>query len=136
MQVVLAVVLRQRIGLAIELELAPRDPVTVASHQAAEVRALGEVSGQVVVTEHDVAQPALAIRDEQRHHDTAVVGDGRAKAVAIGQAVEVHGSAIRCLAEGHAFDPRLGARTCRISGFHACLFLGRARTLAVGFDPY
>ena len=120
MQVVLAIVLGQRIGLAVELELAPGDPVAVASHQAAEVRTLGKVSGQVVVAEHDVAQLALTIRNQQRPHDPAVGGDGRAETVAIGQAVEVHRGSVWCPAKGHALDAGLGSSVRWIWDFHAC----------------
>ena len=72
-QMVRAVVGRERVRLAVERELALRDPVAVAADDRAEVRAsVVDVVVERVEAEDDVVELAAAVRHAQRDDDRAV----------------------------------------------------------------
>src|SRR6266480_4337544 len=75
MQCILAVVLGQRIFFSVQDKLAIRDAISVSSHDGAEIRALVEISIELVETKNDIIQLAVLIGHPQRHDDSAV-GDG------------------------------------------------------------
>ena len=100
MQGVGAVVDRQRVFLAVERELALGDAVAVAADQRAEVRAVLDVIGQVVVAEHHVAEVAVAVGHLQEDDEAAVIADAGLGALVVAQRVEVHRGAVLRLAEG------------------------------------
>ena len=93
MQRVVAVVLCQLPGFAVEFEAPAGDAVGIATGDRAEERVVGYVVLQAVVAESDVAQPSVAIRNADRHDDAAVLGDAHFGAGRVGQREELHRSA-------------------------------------------
>jgi hypothetical protein len=85
------VVDRQLVGDAVERELALRDAVRVAARDAAEVRALGDVVGEVVEPERDVLEVVAPVGDADRLDDPAVGHDLDLHPVRVRQGVEVDG---------------------------------------------
>ena len=94
MQGVGAVIDRQGVFLAVERELALGNPVAVAPDHGAEVRAVLDVIGQIVVAEHDIPELAVAVRHFQEDDQAAVIADASLGAVAIAQRVKVHRGAV------------------------------------------
>ncbi len=93
-QVVLAVVLRQRVGRAVDGERPLADAVAVAADDGAEEWRLVEVTLEVVVAEHDVTELPCLVGHLQRRDDAAV-GDGfHFHPVGVGQREGLDGLAV------------------------------------------
>src|SRR6266545_1378203 len=110
------VVDRQLVGGAVEAELAERDAVGIAAGDAAEVRALGDVVGEVVEAERDVGEAVVTVGDPDRLEDPAVGEDLHLHAVRVGQGVHVNLGAVGQRAEGRLGDAR--PRSVRFRGAH------------------
>ncbi len=98
------VVLGQRVRDAVERERAIRDAVGIAPRDRPEVRALGHVVGQVVETERDVRDSALAIRRVDLGDDAAVGDDLHRRAALVRKRELLDGSAIGQGAVGRLAD--------------------------------
>ena len=109
MQRVVAVVLRQLPGFAVEFETTAGDAVGIATGDRAEERIVGHVVLQAVVAESDVAESAVAIRDADRDNDAAVLGDADFGAICVGQREELDRSAFEH-AELRHLERSLGRR--------------------------
>ena len=104
MQGVGAVIDRQGVFLAVERKLAFGNPVPVTPDHRAEVRAVLDVIGQVVVAEHHVPELAVAVGHLQEDDQTAVIADAGLGALVVAQREEVHRRAVLRLAEGLPAD--------------------------------
>ena len=98
------VVRRQLVGLAVELELGPADPIPVPADDGAEVRVglavgVGGVARDRVEAEDDVVEVAVGIGDEERGEDAAVVRRLHHEAVRVRDGVELDGGAVGGYAE-------------------------------------
>src|SRR5581483_6572246 len=62
MQVVLAVVLGEGVGGAVEREFSVGDPVCIAADGAAEISFVGDIAVQGVIAQQNVGKPAVAVR--------------------------------------------------------------------------
>ncbi len=89
MQVIVAVILWQRVGRAVECELSMRDSVGVTSDDGTEVGFAGLVVFQFVVAEYYVFELAIAVRNLQRDDRASVVGDRGFHAVLISQSKKI-----------------------------------------------
>ncbi len=63
METVFTVVLGERVGFAVEHKLRMRDTVSVAAHERAEVSLVVHVAVDGVVTEDDIGELAVAVRN-------------------------------------------------------------------------
>ena len=107
MQSVRFVVNGEGVCFPIEVKLAVRDTVAVASDQRAEVWRVGDVVIHVVVAQNDIGQLPFPIGHLKPDNNAAVVGNGDARAGRVGECVErdvLAGNA----AEGAGFYGRLG----------------------------
>ena len=98
-QTVFTVVLRERVGFAVERELGVPDAVSVAAHERAEKTLVIHVAVGVVVTENHVRQLAVAIRHLEGDDRSAIVGDGGFRAAFSGQHIKIEGLAVRSFPE-------------------------------------
>ncbi|MPN01788.1 hypothetical protein SDC9_149000 [bioreactor metagenome] len=113
MEGVRAVVHRQSVGLAIQGELAFGDAVAVAADHRPEIRSLLQVTIQVVVAQHDIAEFSVAIGHLERNDDSAIIHNAGFRSLAVAQSEQVDLAAIRQLAEG------LGCHVIRRCRFEA-----------------
>ena len=98
-EMVRAVVLRQRVFLAVENELAVADAVGNAAGDRAEEGMPPQVTIEVVEAEHDVAVFSLSIWDVQLGDDRAKLGDPGDHAVRVLECVNLHWRSVRHLTE-------------------------------------
>src|SRR5256885_12832092 len=89
-EMVRAVVLRQRVFLAVENKLAVADAVGNAAGDRAEERMPPQVTVEVVEAEHDVADFSVSIWNVQLGDDRAKFGDPGDHAVRIPECVNLH----------------------------------------------
>lgn len=98
---VAVIVLRQRIGLAVEGEGTPGDAVGVAADGFSEVRAgragrcravLGDIVLQRLEAKHDVRALTRAVRDVDGLHDAAEGQDSDLHVAGVSERVAVYGS--------------------------------------------
>ena len=94
MQRVIAIILRQRVRLAVQREFSVRDSVPVSSNQCAKKSFVGEVAIEAVIAEHHIVELAGAIGDLERNDDPAEVGDRNFHALLIGQGIKIHRSPV------------------------------------------
>src|SRR5581483_7611817 len=99
MQVVLAVVLGEGVGGAVEREFSVGDPVCIAADGAAEISFVGDIAVQGVIAQQNVGKPAVAVRRLEADERRAKVGDGHLHTVAIAQNKYLHVPAVRSLAK-------------------------------------
>src|SRR5439155_4424797 len=108
-QVVLAVVPRQRVRPSAEREAAPGDPIRVPPDDCPEIEARPEVAVQVVVPEYHVVQAPAAIGHAERNDGRAVGRDpGRGRPRGIPERIELDGSAVLGRSERRPLDPGRG----------------------------
>ena len=89
MQVIVAVVLRQRVGDTVQRELGMRDSVGVTSDDRTEVCFAGLVVFQLVVAEYYVVDLAVAVGNFESDDRASVVGDRGFHAVLISQSKKI-----------------------------------------------
>ena len=105
-QVVPALVQRQLVQPAVQIELATRDAERDAADGAAEIRALRLVLRQGVEAEHEVRHGSLPIGSPE-FRDRGPVGDQADHHAAVAQRVPVHRHAVRGRAKRFFLDHRI-----------------------------
>ena len=92
------------VGDAVERELPFGDAVAATPDQAAKIGRRREITFQVVIPEHHVAQPAPPVGDQPGSDDAAVIGEADFHPVAIAQGVKICGLAVASRPEGSAVN--------------------------------
>src|SRR5437867_6641481 len=109
MQMVLAIVLREPVLAAVQREPALRDPVAVTADDRAKVGPVVlQIALQVVETEHNIRQLAVAIRRLERNQYAAIVRDPGLNPMDIRQRVEFNRLLIGSLSERLFLNVRFG----------------------------
>src|SRR6266699_4013712 len=114
---VLTVLFCERARCAVEGELSGPDAISVAPDDCAKIALIIYVAVERIVAEDHIGELAVAVRHFQRHHGSAIVGNGGLHAVLVRKHVEINRLAVgsfpeRPLFRGTGFWCRTKRRQC------------------------
>src|SRR2546425_291797 len=112
-----AVILGERVLLAVERELGLGDPVGHPAADRPKIWVAAEIAFEIVKTENDVVDLAVSVGYMQLRDNSAVRDDLSLHPRRVGENKEIHGFAVFGLAEVHLLDAclhfLLSSRCCR-----------------------